>query len=137
MINFEMAIQDCCQLKVQACYVIKFSDICLNVPGKENLPTFGPGYIYFYAGPQKNTYVGKLMLSIDTKLIATQSLFSKKNKLSIFPLTNEEEYWRMEQFNVHLILMNVDFLHFQRNQIKFRLECEGKTLYTFWKLIQF
>lgn len=92
-------------------------------PFPDNKPSYGPSYINFYEGYHKNIFVGKLLISIDTEKI-NEKYNPKLAKQNIPIQLNEFDYWTTEIFQIHLVLINLDFIANESSHMRIYLNCE-------------
>ncbi|XP_037045765.1 otoferlin [Bradysia coprophila] len=84
---------------------IYLDEICDDGFELVHYPTIGPTYFQLYDATNKNKYMGRLLLSIETDPVDMDTL--KKPKTSIVPSLIESEYWSTESFDVRVIVYNV------------------------------
>lgn len=91
----------------------------------DNKPEFGPSFLSFYEGTQRNLYCGKCLVSITTENVdeKVKSLMNLKQDI-LLPL-NETDFWDYEIFRINMILLSADAITMQPNSIKIYLTCEG------------
>lgn len=79
----------------------------------------------FYEGEEKNSYYGKLLISIETHDVdekMTVSALHKKEDI-IMPV-NESEFWNEEIFKVNMIIVNAESFNGAYSSIRAQLCCE-------------
>lgn len=89
----------------------------------DNKPAFGPDYVYFYEGHNKNLFVGKILISLRTQNGSKH--LTKSFEANFSPPSPELVTCTMESFMINMVLVNADAVNTRENQLQFHLSCEG------------
>ncbi|XP_055604569.1 fer-1-like protein 6 [Uranotaenia lowii] len=105
---FDIIINGCCQKRIYASVDLPFTSLSKKIDGIYSLPTFGPGYLYFYRGHRNYSYVGRVLLSISTEILHNRRASpTKYPSVPIQPSLETALFWTEESFVLNLLLLNV------------------------------
>ncbi|XP_070501536.1 otoferlin [Chironomus tepperi] len=128
LIILDLLVQDYYQWRVKCTVELNFNDMSWKVGDKYTKPAFGPSHVTFYEGEHKNSYYGKLLISIETHDIDEKmTVSSLNNKEDIIMPVNESEFWNDEIFKVNMIILNVESFTASYSNIRAQLCCEEIT----------
>ncbi|XP_050093922.1 fer-1-like protein 4 [Anopheles aquasalis] len=125
----ELVTADCCYTTAKATKNIHFASISKRIGGIDQLPTFGPSWLYFYSGPQDTQYVGKVYLAITTNVASPTSVTSRKAKTTpIYDAIKPSNYYEEETFHLSLSILNVQLLQ--------NISTQNIMMYLIWESVR-
>lgn len=91
-------------------------------------PAYGPIHIVFYENEHRNSFYGKLLISIETRDIDEHLTIKSLNaKEEIIMPVNVSEYWDEEVFTVYMTIVNFEAVQTFYKSIKVQLSCDSVT----------
>lgn len=92
----------------------------------EEMPTFGPSWIYFYDHLDSTNYLGKILIHLKTDALKQKEKIDKNmSTVPAFQL-DEKIYWADELFLIEGLFWRGDFIHTNSPSLKLVMKCESE-----------
>uniref|UniRef100_A0A336LYI1 CSON008109 protein n=1 Tax=Culicoides sonorensis TaxID=179676 RepID=A0A336LYI1_CULSO len=119
---FNLMKQQCCVWIPIAFVEFSLQEMAFNGNSDEiQFPSLGPVYLYFYDTKNPHSYLGKLLVTLESE----PSYGTVKHCLNptLIPTINEEFYWSTIDFTLNLALLEVTCMNIRDKKIKISLCC--------------